>query len=224
MDGLFSQTSPMACVEPMLAECCRHLNWKAKSINQVDFLQLAHDIVQGTPSSVRTKSYQNMICGVTDESKKLGKKYFYNFMKRDKTIVHTTKVHQQYVSRLEWSTYHNIQKMYDLVYAKMVHCGVALKLDAPVFFNKNNEIINPLDENKTGCLSNVQVIDPSYVLFADKTGLSTNMKLYKQGNIKVISETGFSGANEGIHFRLTLYNHGIYVQKWRSCYVLFDFL
>jgi hypothetical protein len=124
-NGSFSQRSPMACIEPMLAEFCRHLNQMAKSINQIDFLALAHDIVEDTPTSVHIKEFQRKICGMK-QIQKLGKKYFYNFMRQHKNIVHTTKIHKQCVNCLEWATYHNMEKMYNLIYAEMVQSGVAI--------------------------------------------------------------------------------------------------
>jgi hypothetical protein len=198
VEGSFSQSSPMALIEPMLAEFCRHLNRMAKSIGPTEFLALAHDIVVDTPTSERTKSFQKIICGVSNKSQQLGKKYFYNFMKRHKNIVHTTKVHKQCVSRLEWATFLNIEKMYDLVYNEMVCCGVATKLNAPVYFNKNNEIVNSDDDSKVGTLSDVMVNDPSYILFVDETGSSTNMINDKHGNKKVIAEKGFGGTKSAI--------------------------
>jgi hypothetical protein len=119
-------------------------------------------------------------------------------MKRHKNIVHTTKVHKQCVSQLEWATFLNIEKMYDLVYDKTVCCGVATRLSAPVYFNKNNEIVSLDDESKVGTLLDVMANNPSYILFVDETGSSTNMKNDKHGNKKVIAEKVFGGTKSAI--------------------------
>jgi hypothetical protein len=95
MKGSFSQCSPMAAIEPMLAEFCRHLNRMAKSITQQEFLDLANDIIVDTPTSDKVKEFQLRICGLEVEDgqqQRLGTKYFYNFMARHDDILHTTKI------------------------------------------------------------------------------------------------------------------------------------
>jgi hypothetical protein len=93
--GSLSQSSPMREIEPILAEFCRHLNRMAKSITQKECLELANDIIKDTPTSDRVKEFHKTICGLetsSNEQKRLGKKYFYNFMTRHSDIIHTTKV------------------------------------------------------------------------------------------------------------------------------------
>jgi hypothetical protein len=187
----------MACIEPILAEFCRHLNRMAKSINQTEFLALANDITEGTTVSSRIREFQSRICGINKE-KKLGQKYFYNFMKRHKSIIHTTKVNKQCVSRLEWATYHNIEKMYSLIYEELVNSGIAIKLPEYCYFNKDNQIVAIDDVEAYGISSNVQVTDPSYFIFVDETGSSTNMKMDKKGTKKVIAEKGYTGSKQAI--------------------------
>jgi hypothetical protein len=78
MAGSFSQSSPMAAIEPMLAEFCRLLNRMAKSITQQEFLELANDIIVETPTSDRVREFQQRICGVDNKSgqQRLGKNIF----------------------------------------------------------------------------------------------------------------------------------------------------
>lgn len=79
----------------------------------------------------------------------------------------------------------------------MVVAGVATKLDAYRYFNANNQIVDPEDAALTGItLSNVFVTDPSYILFVDETGSSTNMRKDKPGCKKVIAEKGYAGTQQ----------------------------
>jgi hypothetical protein len=201
--GSFSQTSPMAAIEPILAELCRQLNRMAKSITQKEFMSLANDIIEDTPTAAKVKEYQRRICGLTfkeDETthKQLGKKYFYNFMKRYDDILHTSKINKNCLNRLEWATYENVNKMYDLNYAEMLGANIAIELDKPVFFDRHNNIVDDDDESRTGIPSNIQITDPSYLIFVDETGSSTNMKKDKPGRTRVLAEIGCNGNKRAI--------------------------
>jgi hypothetical protein len=91
MSGSFLQNGPMAPIEPVLAEFCRHLNRMAKSITHIDFLALANDIMDsGTEAKVQ--EFQKQICEIDKPNAKLMIRYFYNFMKRHGDILHTAKV------------------------------------------------------------------------------------------------------------------------------------
>jgi hypothetical protein len=195
--GSFSQSSPMAPMEPMLVMFCQHLNRMAKSINEKEFLALANDIIDNTPTADSVKQFHRVICGTDEEGKRLGRKYFENFMQRHKDIVHTKKLHKRCVNRLEWAIYENVEKMYSLVYKEMVAAGVATQLDEPIYFDKVNNIVGEGDEH-FGTLSDVQVTDPSYILFVDETGSNTNMRKDKVGSKRVIAEKGFSGEVQAI--------------------------
>jgi hypothetical protein len=86
--------------------------------------------------------------------------------------------------------------MYTLVYDEMVASGVAKKLDKNVYFNINNEIVQGDDNQHTGTLLNILVTDPSYILFVNKTGSSTNMRKNKSGSSKVIAENDTTEQNK----------------------------
>jgi hypothetical protein len=194
--GSFSQSSPMADIEPLLAELCRHHNRMAKSITQTEFLALANDIIKDTPTSAKLIAFQTKICGLqinkNEGPNRLGKKYFYNFMNRFSDIIHTTKITKKCISRLEWATYDNIKKMYNLVYREMVVAGIAEVLEEAEYFDKDNKILEVFSSEAVGTKSKVRITDPSYLLFVDETGSSTNMKKDKTYGKKVIAELGFA--------------------------------
>jgi hypothetical protein len=59
-------------------------------------------------------------------------------------------------------------------------------------------MVNASDNNVVGTLSDIKITCPSYILFADETGSSTNMKNDKTGNRRVITETRYNGTKEAI--------------------------
>ena len=196
--GSYSNTSPMASIEPVLAEICRHLNRMAKSITIKEFLALANDIIIDTDTEINVKLFQRKVCGITNNKTKLGKRYFYNFMKRHNDILHTSKITKRCVNRLEWGTYDNIKKMYKLVYTEMVAANVAKYIDPASYFDKLNNEVDAKDDTRYGTFSDIKITDPSYILFVDECGSSTNMRKDKTGNKKVIAEKGFSGTKAAI--------------------------
>jgi hypothetical protein len=99
---------------------------------------------------------------------------------------------------LEWATYENINKMYRLVYDEIVVAGVAEKLDAPVYCDRFNNIVDPESSDVVGSATNIRITDPSYIMFVDETGSSTNMKKDKSYNKRVIAEQGYGGNKEAI--------------------------
>jgi hypothetical protein len=88
--------------------------------------------------------------------------------------------------------------MYTMVYKEIVAAGIAKETKQYHYYNKNNQIVEYDDVNKYGTLTNVQVTDPSYLLFVDESGSSANMKKDKTGSKRVIAEKGFAGTKAAI--------------------------
>jgi hypothetical protein len=91
---------------------------------------------------------------------------------------------------MEWATYENIEKMYSLVYKELINSGIANELEEPAYFDKQNNIVGE-DAAYFGTRSKCQVTDPSYLIFVDETGSSTNMRKDKVGSKNVITEKDF---------------------------------
>jgi hypothetical protein len=81
---------------------------------------------------------------------------------------------------------------------KMLLAGVAEQLEEAVYFDKYNNQLDYDCGDAVGIKSNIIIIKPSYILFFNKTGSSTNIKKDKMYNQKVIAEKGFSGTKEAI--------------------------
>jgi len=70
--------------------------------------------------------------------------------------------------------------MYNNVYESMVDAGVAVKLDAAAWFNKDgNEA--PTEENSVGRQSSYKLTHPDLVLFMDEVGDNTSQN--NDGNV-----------------------------------------
>jgi hypothetical protein len=100
--------------------------------------------------------------------------------------------------------------MHDLTYNELVHYGIAKKLQSAQYFDKNNNIVLENNPSVIGTNTNIQVTDPVYFLFVDKTGLSTNMKMDKKGTKGVIAEKIFMGTKKNNNDGHTLHDNGVH--------------
>ena len=64
--------------------------------------------------------------------------------------------------------------MYDEVYNGMVEAGVAVKLDEPMWVDK--EGVETTKDNSFGRKVTHQLIHPDYVLFVDEVGCNTSQE------------------------------------------------
>jgi hypothetical protein len=188
----------MTPVEPVLADLCRQLNRMGKSLTVADFLALANDLIKDKPIEAEVLNFKRKICGSNEiETAELGVKYFSNFMKRHRDVLHTTKVVKKDIKRLEWTNYKNISKMYNLLYQLMIEAVVARRLSEKVCFDRGGNIVT--EEDIVGLRSDVEVVHPQYILFVDETGSNTNMRKDGQrGRRRVIAEAGCDGHQDSI--------------------------
>jgi hypothetical protein len=79
------------------------------------------------------------------------------------------------VKRNSWVTYNNFELMYDCVYDRMVHAGVAAKLPGKVFRDRGGRIVD--EEDAFGLPTEYVLTHPLMVVYVDKTGSNTNLKM-----------------------------------------------
>ena len=70
-------------------------------------------------------------------------KFWQNFVKRNKELLEVGKGYRATDNRTEWTTYENIDQMYDLVYDQMVSSGVSKHLAQEEYYyvNENGELV-----------------------------------------------------------------------------------
>lgn len=184
-----SNLSPMRHIEDVLVQFCVMLNRMAVTIDSQTFLDLANDIIKGTPVEEELKMWKEKRKITTDA---LGFGYYSRFMSRHKHIISSVHITAKDNNRTTWATYDNIEKMYNLIYPLLVEAGIAVKLDQPVWKDRMGHIV-PDETEAFGCQVEYELTDPSYFLFVDETGTNTNMKKDgKQGGKRGIAEKGFS--------------------------------
>ena len=119
----------------------------------------------------------------------LGRGYWAGFMARNGREVESKRGEKFAADRDNWSTYRNFDSMYKHCYEEMVHAGVAVKLEQPVWMDKHGV---ECEENEAYGRKVTHVIThPEYCVVGDEVGGNTNQK--GDGHIggeKVLVERG----------------------------------
>jgi len=104
----------------------------------------------------------------------LGQEYWLNFMKRHPQLKSKNALRFNFLWD-DWCTAENIGQMYDQVYEAMVSSNVAIKLDDPVWLNKENKIVQ-CKEEAFGRQTQYYITHPEYIVFVDEVGDNTSQK------------------------------------------------
>jgi hypothetical protein len=115
-------------------------------------------------------------------------------------------------NHLTWCKFEHFEAMYESVYSTMVKAGVARKLPSPAWFDhENNIVLN--EEEAFGRKSHYMMMDPEFVLSADKTSSNTNQKQHgkRGGEMFVVpctdtNEYGHTGATTDINFTVMCFS------------------
>lgn len=78
------------------------------------------------------------------------------------------------LNRENWCTYSNFLNMYKCIYQEMVDCGVALKLDIPVYMDVDGYVVDVEDAYGRKCTH--KLVRPEMCFVFDETGGNTCMK------------------------------------------------
>ena len=99
-------------------------------------------------------------------------------MRRHRSLVKSTKGSKFPVNRADWSKPEYLKQMYDVIYEVFIESGIGRKLETPVAYNKQGEILcsENSSEEQYGETSDIIIDLPDHLLFADETSVNTSMK------------------------------------------------
>jgi hypothetical protein len=115
------RVSPMAEIEPLLVTFVICLQRIGQPLNPTTFLELANSLTKGTP--LEEKILASKHGGKSGAAN--GKSYFTGFMKRNKDEIDFKCPRKFPADRTTYTTYPNIESMYDMVYAVLVEVGAS---------------------------------------------------------------------------------------------------
>ena len=142
-------------------------------------LQLANDLVKGTEVEEKVISYREKQYEKEYQKADLGNRYWQSFKKRWDHRLCNKRGQKFALDRASATNYTNVSKMYDEVYDAMEECGVALKLDHPVFQDEKGSICD--ERSSFGLKITYNTIHPEMYRVVDEVG--SNLSQIGDGHI-----------------------------------------
>ncbi|CAJ1940936.1 unnamed protein product [Cylindrotheca closterium] len=135
-------------------------------------IALANSLVKGSELEDKLKDFHSKI--KVQPTELLGKRWFKGFMNRHRDILNTGRGSKQDRARKDWTTYENVQQMYELVYEQMLRAGIAVRLPESEHYwvGKEGQIVDSEDK-AAGHKCTIKLIHPEYLLFGDEVGTDT---------------------------------------------------
>ena len=174
----FGATSPLVEIEPLVVEFCIERARMGQPFSQGEGIAFINSIIDGTTHQTKLVTYQTKHIKMRKSSPNVGtvgRSYWRGFLKRNKNLLDSGSPNLQAISRKEWSSYLNFERMYDLVYNQMEHAGVLEKLESPQWMDIDGNIVME-EAEALGKKVEHRLKHPEYVLFVDEVGNNTNMK------------------------------------------------
>ncbi len=178
-------------MEVALVAICIQMGKIMQSFICLEAVKVMNDLIDGTETQEALISFQT--------SRKLGSHELHNgkvttgwwrgFLKRHGNEIVTKRGDKFALNRHDWTTFENIQQMYDVIYDELVNVQVAFALSEPIFTDMHANVVDELC--CFGLAWSITISPPHYILFADKSGFSTSQK--KDGHIsgqKFVVERG----------------------------------
>ena len=186
--------SPAAAIEPILLAFANYRQIAGQPLKPSETLAFANSLISGgSKVKASLKAFHN--ANHQKPNKLLGPQWYRGFVTRNAEILSSGRGVRKHNARKEWTTYDNIKKMYDLVYAKMVHAGIAeeLAVEDQYFIDANNNLVDT-EKEAAGHKCELKLKHPSWLLFGDEVGTDTSQE--EDGNIS--GQTYLQFANQRI--------------------------
>ena len=183
--------SPVAAIEPIIVEILSKKARMRQPVTASDAIAFANSLLESSSLRDDLVSF-HVACGRSiGDVGVLTQTWWRNFLRRHPEL-RISKPVPFPNRRATWSTYENFELMYDETYAIWERCGIAEKLDAPAFIDKDGETVSDDVAKQQNLLpSTYRLLHPEGALNADEIGHNTNTTKDKlQGNEKRIHVNG----------------------------------
>ena len=95
-------------------------------------------------------------------------------MRRHKNQIVSRRGAKYELNRQNWTTYANFSNMYNHAIDAMVEAGIAVKLDVPVWMDRNGNVCS--EEDAFGCKIHHKLLRPDMCVCGDEVGNNISMK------------------------------------------------
>lgn len=176
--------SPVEDVEEVMIPIAIQMSRIRQPLDCMEAMHLMNSLLEGTETQARLIEFQksrklgneNFVPG------KVGPGWWSGFLKRHGHKIVTKKGERFALNRSQWTTYPNIEQMYDVIYEEMLDAKVAIRRLEKVFTDRHGtQIVEEDSDLAYGLLQDIEIIKPEYILFADEAGFNTSQK--DDGNV-----------------------------------------
>ena len=167
--------SPMADVEPALVALILKMSAIRRCLTPSQCLHLANDLVAGTETEKQVIEFKKKLYKKDYDSADLGMNYWNGFKRRWEHVISSKRGQKFALDRSSATTFANIGKMYDEVYAALEDTGIATKLDDPVYMDREyNVVSNQIEAFGTRCTHSLD--HPDLCIVVDEVGSNLSQK------------------------------------------------
>ena len=164
---------PIYEFEPLLVEWLSLAYNSRMCLSVGNALCLANSLISGTVYERKMIDFKQHHKMSYDPNCVLEETWFQGFMKRNEDKLTCMRGHSFSLDRDSWSTYQNMNAMYDMIEACLIDCGIAEKID-PIWVDKEGkEVVS--EEDAYGCKCTIRIIHPDYMLCVDEVGSNIDM-------------------------------------------------
>ena len=161
--------SPAAQIENIIVTFSRYRQEAGQPMKPSEVIAFANSLVEGSEIEGTIKAFHNKT--KRNPSNPLGKGWYRGFMRRHAKILSSGKGKRKHNARLNWTSYDNIETMYELLYEQMVEAKIAVHLpeEDHYWVDKKGNIVDSEDK-AAGHKCTIKLIHPEWLLFGDEVG------------------------------------------------------
>lgn len=177
-------SSPLHDVEKVILQIIFGMQQVRQPMYKEEVIALMNEVIKGTHHEEEFREFKEkrLSSGAVDNSGLLvGERWWQGFLQRHKAELESKKCVRFASDRADWTRMETFIDMYNSIYAEMADAGVAVKLDTPIFTDRNGKEVPEDSPDKYGSKQEYKVVHPHLILFADETGCNTSQK--KDGNV-----------------------------------------
>ena len=166
------QVSPLQKIEPIIIDIILQMARIRQCLSPSKGLKLVNSIIKGT--NIQDELIKWKQKNTPNDCGTVGIGYWNKFLKRNKTKLVSRRGQKYELNRQNWTTYANFVHMYDHTISEMIECGVAIKLDTPVWMDRQGNICE--EGAAFGCKVFHQLVRPDMCVCGDEVGGNLSMK------------------------------------------------
>jgi hypothetical protein len=139
-------SSPALEIEALITTFARYRQEAGQPMKPSETIEFANSLIEESTVQKSVNDF-HAACG-THPKTLLGRGWFAGFMKRQKEVLSSRKGTRKHNARQDWTTYDNIERMYELIYEQMIDAGIAHDIppEEHYWVDENGEVVSTNDK------------------------------------------------------------------------------